>query len=243
MHQLLHASSCQLRQNIKKLGCRIGSNKTTHPAANHHLYCLKLKLLLQSTLDQPSKSPEARQLEVQKCAKQFVQDPGYSSGPGDKSDKSGTVPDILGHMEPMNAPQSKSQKGYFVYTHFLYTHGSYFGLKMTPHFVQCSFMHNLHIPFYNISTCRYQAYIHCKRAGCISKTRSIVPKRVQRSSRNLHSDTEGDPLVTTTAQSPHHLRFSKDIDVLSGVDPDLVCLCHRGYNHYAGKLVSRAFSK
>ena len=84
---------------------------------------------------------------------------------------------------------------------------------------------------------RYQAYIQCKKDNCLLNSRIHVPSMKPREKSSLIGQSYD--FKTDLCG----LSQSLDFEALTMVDPELVILCHRGYNHCAAKLISRAFSK
>jgi hypothetical protein len=79
---------------------------------------------------------------------------------------------------------------------------------------------------------RYQAYIQSKKEGRITRLRGTVPvcpKAAKTHPSSQKSWSAGFP-------EPTHA----DLELEKPVEPDLVYLCHRGYNHCAAKLISKS---
>ena len=90
---------------------------------------------------------------------------------------------------------------------------------------------------------RYQAYIQSKKEQCILKHRQIVPVAAKTQKEVTAIPQDSDSEESGTAPPLPELASSNNFESLLSVEPELVYLCYRGYNHCAAKVVSKSSPK
>lgn len=93
---------------------------------------------------------------------------------------------------------------------------------------------------------RYRAYIKSKKDKFNSRHQPIVPlarlhkEATYSASHNQNSASKGQSESDFEGGSAKSVELSHDLESLTKVEPELVYLCQRGYNHCSGKLTSKS---
>ena len=102
---------------------------------------------------------------------------------------------------------------------------------------------------------RYRAFVKAKEDKCSLASMAVVPQGVSTEHRESSSCTfsatcpemeydyshQSDPATTTqTTPASDKPPVSQEMNDFITYDPQLVYLCHRGYNHCTGKLSSKS---